>query len=507
MLGISLVMAVTLALGQGPEAPREAPRFLHEDSVQAMDFSPSGKHLVSAGIDRTIRLWNTATGELVRTIGEHEGRIFALTFSPDGQLLASAGADLKVQLWNPTTGKVVRTLKGHTDTIQALAFNPDGTLLATAALDQTIRLWDPRTGKLVRTLEYPDDRAPALCFGSDGRDLYVGFSPGPQVRRYQVATGKVVRSWPVARNGDLTCLTMAGPFGFAGTASGIVWRFDPENLHPPERVPIPSAEGCLVLTTSPDGKLLLVGGPWGGLDLIEIATLRVIRSFGMRTPGFHVLDQRPRMNVNPRIRSVTFSPTSAFLAAGNQEGYLRLWRLIDLLPPKVLTASRLTPTELQTAWDALTGDAEPAYQALARLATYPEQTLPLLSRRQKPAVAVDGKQVQDWITQLDDDDFDIREKAHQNLRAIAPTIEATLREVQRDGKLPTEAARRVAELLEPLSPIRPDAERLRDQRVVLLLQLIGSPEAAKFLRTLAAGDRASPTTTDARDALDRLQMR
>ena len=65
-----------------------------------------------------------------------------MAFSPDGLLLASSSDDKTVQLWDPATGEHQRTLRGHTKAVLGVAFSPDGRLLASSSDDKTVRLWD-----------------------------------------------------------------------------------------------------------------------------------------------------------------------------------------------------------------------------------------------------------------------------------------------------------------------------------------------------------------------------
>jgi len=114
-------------------------------AVTQLAFSPDGLSLASAHYDGMLRLWDVRSGGLVWEAQAAEV-LQSLAFSPDGSLIATGGAfqNSLVRLWDAATGELLRSLEGHLNGVERLAFAPDGRLLVSGSYDGTLRVWGIR---------------------------------------------------------------------------------------------------------------------------------------------------------------------------------------------------------------------------------------------------------------------------------------------------------------------------------------------------------------------------
>jgi hypothetical protein len=103
----------------------------HVGTVRSVTFSPDGKMIASGSDDKTVKIWDAATGTILRSLRGHSGTVTSVFFSPDGKTLISSGKDKTVRVWDAATGEALQRSPGVSCEGTPAAFSPDGKTLAT----------------------------------------------------------------------------------------------------------------------------------------------------------------------------------------------------------------------------------------------------------------------------------------------------------------------------------------------------------------------------------------
>ena len=169
----------------------------HSGSVYTAVWSPDGYRIASAGTDKTVQVWDAATGGKVVTYRGHRDWVLAVAWSPDGNYIASGGdnytggGDRTVQVWETATRNLLYTFREHTEAVSSVVWSPDEKRIASASFDTTVRVWDAFTGQNVLPYGKHTNWVTSIAWSRDGKRI-ASASQDTNVRVWDAFTGQDV---------------------------------------------------------------------------------------------------------------------------------------------------------------------------------------------------------------------------------------------------------------------------------------------------------------------------
>ena len=167
----------------------------HSDTVFCVRFSPEGDRLASSAADKFVKVFEVASGKLLRVFEGHTHHVLGVSWRADDKTLASCGADAVVKVWNLETGEQIRTIGGFGKQATAIQFVAHTPMILTAAGDRVVRMHNTDNGKGVRTFSGSTDYIYALAVSEDGKLLAAG-GQDSVLRIWNVDDAKLLISFP-----------------------------------------------------------------------------------------------------------------------------------------------------------------------------------------------------------------------------------------------------------------------------------------------------------------------
>jgi hypothetical protein len=283
----------------------------HTGGVTSVAFSPDGKQAISGSNDKTLKLWDAATGRVIRTFSGHSDFVASVAFSPDGKQVISGSNDKTLKLWDIATGRVIRTFSGHSDWVNSAIFSPDGKQVISGSNDKTLKLWDVASGREIRTFTGHSDFITSVAFSPDGKQVISG-SNDKTLKLWDIAAGREIRTFRGHSDGVWTvAFSPDGKQAISGSADKTLKLWD---IATGREIRTFSGHTGTIYSAafSPDGRQVISGSSDNTLILWDAATGRVIRTFSGYSGSFY---------------SAAFSPDGRKTVSGDSEGYVKVWNL------------------------------------------------------------------------------------------------------------------------------------------------------------------------------------
>ncbi|KAK4127138.1 WD40 repeat-like protein [Parathielavia appendiculata] len=288
----------------------------HLGWVRALAVEPNNKWFASGAGDRTIKIWDLASGHLRLTLTGHISTVRGLAVSPRHPYMFSCGEDKMVKCWDLETNKVIRHYHGHLSGVYTLKLHPTLDVLVTGGRDGAARVWDMRTRSNVHVLSGHTGTVSDLVCQEADPQVITG-SLDSTVRMWDLAAGKTMGVLTHHKKGVRALTTHPTEFTFATGSTGSIkqWKC-------PEGAFMQNFEGhnAIINTLAVNEKnVFFSGGDNGSMSFWDWKS-------GYRFQALDTTAQPGSLDAESGIMSAAFDLSGSRLICGEADKTIKIWR-------------------------------------------------------------------------------------------------------------------------------------------------------------------------------------
>ena len=296
----------------------------HLGWVRSLAVEPENKWFASGAGDRTIKIWDLATGSLKLTLTGHISTVRGLAVSPRHPYLFSCGEDKMVKCWDLETNKVIRHYHGHLSGVYTLSLHPTLDVLVTGGRDGVARVWDMRTRSNIHVLSgHKGTVTDVKCQEADPQ--VITSSLDSTVRLWDLAAGKTMAALTHHKKGVRALAIHPNEFTFASGSTGSIkqWKC-------PEGAFMQNFDGqnSIINTLAVnEDNVLFSGGDNGSMSFWDWKS-------GHRFQALDSIAQPGSLDAEAGIMTSLFDRTGLRLMTGEADKTIKIWKQDDSATPE-----------------------------------------------------------------------------------------------------------------------------------------------------------------------------
>ncbi len=287
---------------------KESHEIILDEYARTFDISSDGTKVATANYDNELKIWEVESGRLLHEIDVDSESVFQISWSPNSNVFATAGIYKTVILWN-ADGTQNEVLDTSEDFVDAVKFSPDGKRLITGCGNYEVQIWDVASASLEKTLKGSENVFYKFDFDASGKKL-IALNAFSTVLHWDIDSDSIgeqisvytenFRSAAISPSGDRIFYLDSNGFSSMSNSKGdVLWsalyKYPDQMLAP---------------VFSADGSMLIAGTYAGEVNVLDVESGEVLSHFKAH---------------NNYIRKLAISPDGKTIATASDDKTVKLW--------------------------------------------------------------------------------------------------------------------------------------------------------------------------------------